>query len=199
MPSAHHWLSEQQCSAVPLHVPSPRSQCPHATFMQPAMPMFSCHSSPSCLALHACPMRLQPSLGLLVPIGRLCRAEDVLVGCAVAGGWLAVLESAHTSPVGTLTPGGPGAPPPLGGAAPTPWRRGSRKTPPQESALLNQAAPPAWAPLPAPAPPACTTGPPPPPPKLGLPTIVVPGGASSQCVLGCYPSVYSPLSPRRAA
>lgn len=52
------------------------------------------------------------------PLGRLCRAEDVLVVCAVAGGRLAVLGSAHTSPVGTLTPGGPGARPPLGGAAP---------------------------------------------------------------------------------
>ena len=36
----------------------------------------------------------------------------------VAGRRLAVLESAHTSPVGTLTPGGPGARPPPGGAAP---------------------------------------------------------------------------------
>ena len=108
--------------------------------------------------------------------------------CAVAGGRLAVLGSAHTSPVGTLTPGGPGARPPLGGAAPPHGAAGLAK--PRLKCLppRNQLPLPPWPPLPAPAPPACATAPPP-PPLLGPPTLVMPGGALDQCVLGCCPCV----------
>ena len=124
-------------------------------------------------------------LGLSVPLGRLCRAEGV--GRCVrwlADGWprlgVRYVSGGHAHP---RRPGGSPTP---GRGRPTPRRRGLRQTPPQMSALWHQLPAPAWATLPAPVPPACTAGPPP-PSQLGW----TPGGALSQCALGCCPGLCS--------